>query len=153
MIGVLAGGIVLAAAGAIILTLPHPSPSLTTDTLSSTLSDDAAKVAFLGRYLKLASPVEAAEFHVIYHDNSGGMVPGPSEWDIQAVMKVAPADLPAWTSGMTPTEAADLSWGRSLLGPEPRWAVHSALRVYQRGRTIVAVFEPEGIVFKRAQAD
>lgn len=61
-----------------------------TRTRSSEFSTDAEKVAFLGRYLKLPTRVGAAEFYVVYHNNSSGMAAGPSKWDISAVLKVHP---------------------------------------------------------------
>src|SRR5262245_18839405 len=92
------------------------SASLTTDTRSAQLATDAEKIAFLRRYVKLSSAVEATEFHIVYHDNAGGRVPGPSDWDIRVALKVAPADVPAWTGGLQERAAAgvDLSWAITL---------------------------------------
>jgi len=109
----------------------------------------------------MESNVEAAEFHIRYQDNSGGWVPGPSDWDIQAVMKVRPEDLSRWTEEMS-TVGADSregnvfdgwpNWGYSLLPDDPRWQVGSKPTVFARqdGSIMVAVFQPEGIVMKRA---
>ena len=127
--------------------------SMTTDTRSSSLPDDASKIAFLRKYLVMPSQVQATEFHIEYHDNDGGLVPGPSEWDMRVVMKVDPAKLPLWTDGFTPAEGADLSWGYTLLPSEKRWAIKSKPKVYQRGHAVVAIFETEGIVFKRVHAE
>ena len=123
----------------------------TTDTRSSMFATDAEKIAFLQQYLTLASPIQAAEFHIVYHDNSAGGVPGPSDWDMQVVLVVAPADLPRWTQGMQPvvSQHVDLTWADPLLPPEQHWRITSAPTVYQRAGTLVAVFAPEGIVFKR----
>jgi len=127
--------------------------SLTTDTHSAQFATDAEKIAFLRRYLVFASPVEATEFHVVYHDNSGG-VPGPSDWDIHAALKVAPADVSLWTVGLRQVDAAgvDLSWGDDLLPREARWARASPPKAYERPGegVLVAAFEPEGIVLKHA---
>src|SRR5262245_8459356 len=67
------------------------SQSLTTDTYSAQLTTDAEKIAFLRRYITLYSTVEATEFHIVYHDNAGGAVPAPSDWDMRVALKVAPA--------------------------------------------------------------
>jgi hypothetical protein len=127
------------------------SASLTTDTHSARFATDAEKVAFLRRYLVFASPVQAAEFHVVYYDNSGG-VPGPSDWDIHAALKVAPEDVALWTEGLRPADAAgaDLAWVAALLPPEPRWARASSPKVYERPGegVLVATYVPEGIVLK-----
>lgn len=126
----------------------------TTDTQSSRFTTDADKLAFLQRYLVFKSPVEACEFHIMYHDNSSG-APGPSDWDIRVALKVAPADVSRWTADLRPLEASaldtpasNLAWGLSLTPPEPRWAHFSSPALYTRPEThaLVAVFAPEGIV-------
>jgi hypothetical protein len=127
--------------------------SLTTDTRSTQFATDTEKIAFLRRYLTLYSPVEATEFHIVYHDNSGGRVPGPSDWDLRVALLVAPADVPSWTDGLRQIDraSADLSWGIDLLPSERRWAHTSDPQVYEResGGVVVAVFAAEGIVLKR----
>jgi hypothetical protein len=129
------------------------STSLTTDTRSAQFATEAEKIAFLRRYVRLYSPVEATEFHIVYHDNSGGRVPGPSDWDMRVALKVAPADVPAWTGGLRESDGAgaNLSWGIDLFPNEGRWAHTSHPRVYERagGGVLVAAFAPEGIVLKR----
>jgi hypothetical protein len=128
------------------------SASLTTDTYSAQFAKDAEKIAFLGRYITLYSAVETTEFHIVYHDNAGGAVPGPSGWDMRIALKVAPADIPAWTNGMQEIEGAgaDLSWGTDLLPDTARWARASQPRVYERasGGVIVAAFASEGVILK-----
>jgi hypothetical protein len=129
------------------------STSLTTDTRSAQFATDAEKIAFLRRYVTLYSQVEATEFHIVYHDNSGGRVPGPSDWDMRVALKVAPGGVPAWTSGLREIDAAgaDLSWSADLALGDQRWAHTSRPRVYERtnGGVLVAAFVPEGIVLKR----
>jgi hypothetical protein len=128
------------------------SASLTTDTRSTQFATDAEKIAFVHRYITLYSAVEATEFHIIYHDNAGGAVPGPSDWDMRVALKVAPSDILAWTSGLQETEGAgaDLSWGIDLLPDTSRWARTSPPRVYERasGGVIVAAFASEGVILK-----
>jgi hypothetical protein len=136
--------------------------SRTTDTRSRQLSSNQEKVEFLARYLALKSPVEATEFHVVYHDNSGGLVPGPSDGDIEAVLKVQPQYVRLWVSGMRRVEAStsgqvvgsgrkELEWGYGLLPEAGAWQVSSEPVVYGSGdgSTTVAAFEAEGIVMVR----
>lgn len=123
----------------------------TTDTHSSQFSTDADKIAFARTYLIMPSDVEATEYHIVYHNNGDGRVPGPSDYDVQAVLKVAPADIGKWTDGLAPAPLTeDISWGYALLPNNPRWAVASTPSIYVRpgSNTVVAVFAPEGIVFK-----
>jgi len=126
--------------------------SLTTDTYSAQFARDAEKFAFLRRYVTLSSAVEATEFHIVYHDNAGGRVPGPSDWDMRVALKVAPADVPAWTSGLHEIDGAgvDLWWGTDLLPNIPRWARASQPRIYERTEdgVIVATYAPEGVILK-----
>jgi hypothetical protein len=126
--------------------------SLTTDTSSGQFATDAEKMAFLRRYVVLSSAVETAEFHILYHDNSGGRVPGPSDWDMRVALNMAPADVSAWTSGLKESDGAgvDLSPGTEPLPNKSRWAHTSQPQVYQRANSdvIVAVFAAEAIVLK-----
>jgi hypothetical protein len=130
----------------------NTSASLTTDTHSAQFATDAEKIAFLGRYITLYSAVETTEFHIVYHDNAGGAVPGPSDWDMRVAVKVAPAEVSAWTSGLQEIEgaSADLSWGTDLLPDTSRWARTSQPRIFQRagGGVIVAAFASEGVILK-----
>jgi hypothetical protein len=127
--------------------------TMTTDTHSSNLPNDQAKIEFLKKYLEMYSEIEATEFHIRYDDNSTGLVPGPSDWDMQVVMKVAQNRLASWTAGLQKTEETDLSWAYDLLPKNKQWAIHSTAVIYTRGKTVVAVFEPEGIVFKRVTTE
>jgi hypothetical protein len=139
------------------------APSLTSDTRSSALDGNAEKVEFLSRYVRYVSAVEAAEFHVRYHDNRAGCgsVPGPSEYFIDAAIKVAPADVPLWVAGLEPLNSGadvDVSWGLALVppswGPSPLVApvVYHATEGPSDSGSILAVFPQEGIVLKRTWA-
>jgi hypothetical protein len=128
---------------------PKPEHNMSADTHSKPFATDTDKIQFLKRYLTLSTVVEAAEFHVVYHDNSRGVIPGPSDWDIQAVLKVAPQDLSAWTHNVKETSTKqDLAWGYSL-AQQRGWKLLSAPKVYTAAGKIVALFEKERIIFKR----
>lgn len=132
---------------------PGTTANKSTDTLSAEFDSDTEKIAFLDQYLVLHSAVEAAEFHIVYHDNSTGFVPGPSDWNIQAVLKVAPADVSRWTDGrqLVATDSVDLAWGYALLPDEARWQVQSQPMIYTSLGAIIVVFAPEGILFTHHQ--
>ncbi|MBC8101036.1 MAG: hypothetical protein H7Z41_00430 [Cytophagales bacterium] len=133
-----------------------PVATLTTDTKSSKFSSDKDKVLFLTIYLRPLSPIAAAEYHIRYHDNSTGMIPSPSDWDIRAVMKVNPKDIDQWTKNLPPANReVPLDWGRALLPPKADWETTSRPRIFHSsdGRTVVAVFAPEGIVFKKVVSE
>jgi hypothetical protein len=127
-------------------------PSLTTNTYSSQLDSQQKKLEFLGRYFKLLSPIEATEFHIVYHDNDFA----PSDSDIEAVLKVSPSNLKLWTEGMQAQhQPVDLAWGYALIAKDKqRWNIKSKPKFYRRssGDGFVVVFEPEGIIFKSYRA-
>lgn len=137
------------------------SDDLTTDTHSRDLPE-ADKLPFLARYLTLHSNVAATDFHIRYRDFSHDWLPAPSEWDMRVVMKVAPDDISRWTADVALYDPAggthqnddpsDLGWARELTSLNDRWRTTSTPKIYTRGSTVVAVFEPEAIVCKRALA-
>jgi hypothetical protein len=123
-------------------------PNRSTNTNSKQFATDVDKIRFLKRYLTLPSAVEATEFYVVYHDNSSG-IPGPSDWDIQAVLKVAPQHLSAWTQNLKANlKKQDLAWGYRL-AQQRGWKLQSAPKVYAATGKIVAVFEKEGFIFQK----
>jgi hypothetical protein len=119
------------------------------------MSSNAEKIAFLSRYLSAKSDIEAAEFIIEYQDNSGGWVPGPSDWDIQAAMKMQPRDTRLWAEGLDRdlSEDHDLSWGMRLTQSEG-WRIESKPQIFvsQNRDVTVAIFGPEGIVLKRVRS-
>jgi hypothetical protein len=122
------------------------STSLSTDTQSSELLTEAEQIEFLGRYVNLKSAVTETEFHIVYHDNSGGLVGGPSDWDIRAVMRVE--DVGAWADGKTGVDSADFAWADGLLTEGLRPS--SQPTYYTNQTTTIAVFEPEKIIYLHA---
>lgn len=127
----------------------NSSLNRSTNTHSKQFTTDAEKISFLKRYLVLPSAVEAAEFHVVFYDNSGGGVPGPSDWDIQAVLKVAPKHLSAWTQNLRVTDQKqDLAWGYRL-AQQQDWKLNATPKVYTAAGKTVAIFEKEGFIFKQ----
>src|SRR5882672_3262432 len=123
----------------------HSRPSMTTHKRSSEMSSNAEKIAFLSRYLSAKSTIEAAEFIIDYQDNSGGGVPAPSDWDIQAAMKVQSGDTTLWAEGLDRvlSEDTDLSWGMRLLPQSEGWRIESKPQIFVRhdADVTVAIFE------------
>jgi hypothetical protein len=120
-----------------------PTADLTTDTKSTALVTEAEQIQFLSQYVTLKSAVTATEFHIIYHDNSGGLLPGPSDWNIQAVMQVE--DVAPWIEGKTQLDSADFTWADSFLTDELRPTSQSTY--YTSQTTTIAVFAPELIIY------
>ena len=121
------------------------APSKTTDTHSRSLPDLKARQQFLARYAKLPTAVQDLVFHVVYHDNSGGGLPGPSDWDIRVLAKVSEADLGAWTAGLAAaSEKIDMAW----VGDLADWELGQAEQYSGEG-FVLLVFPQERVVAKR----
>jgi hypothetical protein len=120
--------------------------SRTTDTRSSDLGGEAEQINFLGQYVTLRSAVSETEFHIVYHDNSGGLVPGPTDWDIQSVMWVE--DVSAWIGDKEMVDSADFSWVESLVDDSVRPSSQPVY--YANSSTTIAVFEPEKLIYFRS---
>ena len=72
---------------------------------SADLETLAQKVAFLESYVTFRRSYEALDFDIFYANNSGGLLPGPSDWDLR-LRAVVPADeMGDWTRGMEKVEA------------------------------------------------
>ena len=126
------------------------SKVMPTDTRSASLHGDRAKIEFLKRYLVLPSAVEATEFHIVFRENNKGLMPGPSDFDIRAVVKVPPDEVGLWSKDMgSPKPSFDVAWAYELLPKEDRWSIQSTPTYYERDRVQVVTFGPEGIVLKR----
>lgn len=114
------------------------SPDRSTSTHSDSLPNAAAREAFLEDYVRFDRSYEQLAFTVDYRDNSGGLVPGPSDWDI-CVRAVVPAEeLDAWTRGLSPAASPGEGCG---LGPLPEgtaWFAGEGVRVgvHAESRTV-----------------
>lgn len=120
----------------------------TTDTRSRTLPTAKERTAFLCGYLVCPTTPSDAAFHVMFQDNSGGMVPGPSDFTIRAMVKVTPDETELWVRGCTQAQLeARPAWVGDLLAERPGWAPKSAPDTYScgLGRTRL-VHVKEGVV-------
>jgi hypothetical protein len=123
-------------------------PSLTTNTRSDSIATPAARVAFIGRYVKLRTPVRDAVFQVVYHDNGGGLVPGPSDADIVAALQVEPGDRAKWLDGATPASPSDASQplsGYRRISLPAAWGARGPGELYERQGAWL-VWHPEGVL-------
>lgn len=143
---------VLAVAAALACSSPS---TLTTDTDSRTQPDRAQRLAFLARYLKSKSAITDAEYVIHYRDNSGGGVPGPSDWDVRAALQVA--DVAPWRAGWEPCPQSGKTfavpgWARELLDRRPAWQRAQApgcFRDPRHGAAVAYIFEADKLVAYR----
>ncbi len=98
----------------------------TTDTRSTTFKTSRERSAFLCAYALCPTEPRDAAFHVVFHDNSHGLLAGPSEGETSALVKIAPADAELWTRGCEP-RVLDVrpQWAVALLAERPEWAAKS----------------------------
>lgn len=122
-----------------------PSGPKTTNTSSDSLPSLEQRIEFLERYITFRRGYVDLSFHVLYQNNSGGMVPGPSDWDIRIVATVPPAELPQWVpAGVSATPTADTQWLTGVPGAErvaglKEWYSATGLLVgIDRERSLVA---------------
>jgi hypothetical protein len=83
----------------------------TTDTSSESIAELSDRIEFLHRYLTFRRNYRELDFHIVYQNNGGGMVPGPSEWDIRLVAVVPHEELELWIpSGVKPIRSIQNEW-------------------------------------------
>ena len=87
-----------------------PSGPPSTQTSSSQFTTITEKIAFLEKYVMFRRAYVNLDYQISYHNNSGGGVPGPSDWDIRIVAQVPAAELKLWTSGLKPAAAVSTNW-------------------------------------------
>jgi len=126
--------------------------NLSTDTWSSSFNNRDDKLSFLSRYLVSFSEILDAEYHIFYADNSKGLVPGPSYWDIRAALKVKSEDIPKWLDGysVVSPDVINLDWWAKIRTDDITWTADDA-KYYKRPNRMsyIVVFAEKGILLKR----
>lgn len=142
MLWMIAGGILADRIG-------KPKEDWTTDTWSADFKGDQDKIEFLMKYVNCPTKVLDAEYHITYHDNSHGLVPGPSDWRISAAIKVDPGDIREWTDGMeeVPEDQIDTGWWEGLDISD--WGLDDSAAYYKRDSgSYLVVYAGQGILLK-----
>lgn len=126
------------------------SKSRTTDTDSTQFATLAEKQAFLERYVSFRRHYDDLEFDISFLDGGGGMVPGPTEWDVRIWAKVPEESLGDWKSGMGSTEAPDISWVSGI--PNAPVGLES-FQWYADGSRVVGISREDRSVIYRNHAN
>ena len=91
------------------------SKGKTTKTVSSAFSTKQEKIQFLEQYVKFKRSYTKLDFNIDYQDNSTGLVPGPSDWDISIVASVPSSELNEWITGLSKLEETpDKTWLKKI---------------------------------------
>jgi hypothetical protein len=105
----------------------------------------ADRVRFIENYVTFRRKYEKLEYDVTYQNNGGGMVPGPSDWDIRLIAVVPPTDVDGWIpTDVDKNDGSPLQWLRDLPGSIEKdgiteWYSKSGTEVgIDRARSIVA---------------
>lgn len=121
-----------------------PSGPPSGKTTSAGITTLAARVKTLHEYVKFQRTYETLDFDIDYHNNGGGLVPGPSDWDIRIVATVPASQLSDWIpAGATPSSGSDTEWLKTVptaldLSGVTEWYVQGSKTVgLDRARRIV----------------
>jgi hypothetical protein len=134
-----------------IFSWPQTHRNISTNTWSYEFQNKDEKLSFLAEYMMAYSEIEDAEYHIIYHDNSGGLVPGPSDWDIRVALKVKSHDMSLWIEGFDEISSSevDLAWWGGLETENISWNHEDAICYKRPGAYVYLVAFPEqGIILK-----
>ena len=106
----------------------------TTDTKSATLKTPSERSAFLCAYALCPSRPNDAAFHVVFHDNSRGLIGGPSDGETIALVKIEPDQAELWTRGCD-QQVLEVrpQWALPLFAERPEWAAKSPPDTYECG--------------------
>ena len=84
-----------------------PSTSQT----SATTRGLAERIKIVETYVNFRRQYEALEYSIDYENNGGGMVPGPSDWDIRLVAQIPGPELEDWIgANMKPDVTPHKPW-------------------------------------------
>ena len=124
-----------------------PSGPATTKTTSAAYATVAERTKFLNEYVTFRRTYETLDFDVMYQNNGGGMVPGPSDWDVRLVATVPASELQAWIpAGVNASTAPDVSWLKSV---PTALDLSGVIEWYVDGKRIVGIDRARRVVVYR----
>lgn len=125
-------------------------PSLTTNTRSESLPTPEERVAFLGRYLRFRSAVRDAAFDINYHDNSTGLLPGPSDWTMWAGLLLPTGAISSWLEDARPCQESPKPELERIV--PATWKVSSPARCLERDGSTLLVHDTDDVLVFYASA-
>lgn len=127
--------------------------SRSTDTWSSSLGTAKERATFLCAYALCASPVKDAAFHVVFHDNSTGLLAGPDDADIKAVVAVDKDDLEKWTRGCSPMRVEARPAWLTEVAKGTAFLPTTAPDGYRCGNELRAIHVKDGLVVRQVRTE
>jgi len=125
----------------------------TTKINSSHFKVKQEKIEFLKKYVTCFSEVIDTEYNIEFYNNSGGFVPGPSDWNITVALKVPLEKVNNWIKGFEEIEKKemDLFWWDGLELDKTKWKFNTPPKFYKRNgnSTYIVTYEEEGVVLKK----
>lgn len=80
----------------------------------------ADRVTFVEQYVTFQRTYHQLQYDIEYHNNGGGMMPGPSDWDIKLVAIVPVEELEQWIpEGITKSKQNPHAWLSDVPGEIP----------------------------------
>ncbi len=140
---------------AVLLLAGCKDPGRTTDTRSDRFKTAAERVAYVKSYAQGPTAPSDAEFHIVFHDNSTGLLNAPSDWDMKFALKVTPDQVELWARGCEHV-AIDLrpEWISKLTRGKPQWNVTSAPDAVRCGTQDERLLHVrEGVIFRHLKTN
>ncbi|MBX3418859.1 MAG: hypothetical protein KF851_14735 [Pirellulaceae bacterium] len=114
---------------------------------SATQNRLADKIQFLENYVTFRRQYEELDYDIMYQNNGGGMVPGPSDWDIRLIAVVPIAEIEeSVLDGVKKLEGSPPDWVKNLPGSIDRTGL---TEWYNKGGTTIGVDRERSIVVYR----
>ena len=121
----------------------------TTRTSSGNFKTLSEKKKFLEKYVTFTRTYKKLEFNIIYQNNSSGLVPGPSDFNISIYANVPKNEINFWINGLTISSTPkELSWVNSI--PNSNKIDLGSLKWYTKGAKFVAISNNQDVLYKNS---
>ena len=120
-------------------------------TTSAAYTTLAERIAVLERYVTFRRSYETLAFAIHYRNNSAGLTPGPSEWDIRLIAQVPAAEFADWIpAGAKPPVKPDTGWFKDV---PTEFELSGLSEWHELGRVQVGIDRVQRIIAYRHRAD
>lgn len=106
------------------------------------------RIQFIEKYVTFRRTYEKLDYDIMYQNNGGGMVPAPSDWDIQLIAIVPKTEVDDWVpANVQKSDVSAPEWLEGLPGGIER---HGITEWYRKSGTTVGVDRQRSIVAYRS---